>query len=99
MDLTGVVAVVFADDDAVVAGNTAVEVDEVLAVEGDDDSVILDGVSEDIFVGDALVGLACVVRGEDVVAEITQEEHHIDGEVFVGVEINHELGCRRRRWR
>ena len=68
------------------------QVDEVLAVEGDDDSVILGGVGEDVFVGDALVGLACVVGGKDVVTEVAEQDHHVDGEIFVGVEINHGLG-------
>ena len=55
-------------------------------------SIIFGGVGEDVCVGDALVGLVCVVGGEDVVAEIAEEDHHVDGEVFVGVEINHGLG-------
>lgn len=40
----GVVAVVFADDDAVMVDITAVELNKVLAVEGNDDSVTLGGV-------------------------------------------------------
>jgi hypothetical protein len=64
-----IVPISFADNDAVVRNAATVQCDEVVAVEGDDGSFLLGGKGENVFIRDALVGLACVVGGEDIIAQ------------------------------
>lgn len=57
----------------------AVQADEVLTVVGDDGALVFDGEAQHLFIGDRLIGLARVARGEDIVPESSQGDEHREG--------------------
>lgn len=73
--------------------------DEVLTVEDDNGSFMLGGKRENVFIRDTLVGLSCVVGGEDIIAQSAQFPHDIHRKVLVGVELNHPHPHQEQQWR
>src|SRR5271157_6348166 len=78
---------------------SAVETNEVAAVEGHENSLPGDGEVQDFGVGNGSAGVAALERGHHVVSQSSQFLDHGEREVFVGIDPGHGLILKRSRSR
>jgi hypothetical protein len=77
------VVIAHADDDSRMMRPPSMELNEVLAIEGEDRAPIGDGTVENISVAHALTSLACLMNRQYVVTESTQDFNHRERKILV----------------
>ena len=78
-----------ADDDARMVETVVVKANEMLAIEGEEDSSLRAGEREHLVVRHGLAGFTRVDNGQDVVAQSAQFQDYGEREVLVGVKSRH----------
>jgi len=78
---------------------SAVEADEVAAVEGHENSLPGDGEGQDFGIGNGSAGVAALERCHHVVSQSSQFLDHGERKVFVGIDPGHGLILKRSRSR
>ena len=86
---SGVVSVLRAYDDAAMNRNRTVQPNEIPAIDSNEATAVIGGISQHHVVLDPLVRAAHVVRRQHIVPESTKFAHDLDREVLVRVKPRH----------
>src|SRR5688572_26390740 len=84
-----VVAILRADDDAMMRLHGAMEPDEILAIDGDDTAIYSARKAQHSIILYRLIGLPDIVSGEDIMAEFPEIFNDLGGEIFIGIKVCH----------